>query len=180
MNSPIFLSYPKPYLKRQKEFIKKITCYLEGEGLKPRTLGVTDYDVNAPLGAIRRLMLESNGLITIAFRRSLIKTGVSKSDSDMDEREENLSNKWMTSPYCQIEPAMAFQLGLPILVLREKGVIGEGILEKGVVGTYMPEIDLDCNLDSYFASKQWKEIIQKWIGYVRAVVEEKGKPPKLY
>lgn len=76
MNSPIFLSYPKPYLKRQKEFIEKITRYLEGEGLQPRTLGVTDYDVNAPLGAIRRLMLESNGLITIAFRRSLIKTGV--------------------------------------------------------------------------------------------------------
>nr|VFJ88362.1 MAG: hypothetical protein BECKLFY1418A_GA0070994_100411 [Candidatus Kentron sp. LFY] len=41
-------------------------------GLEPRTLGVTDYDMDAPLKAIRRLMLESNGLITIALRRSLI------------------------------------------------------------------------------------------------------------
>jgi len=36
-------------------------------GLEPRTLGVTDYDMDAPLKAIRRLMLESNGLITIAL-----------------------------------------------------------------------------------------------------------------
>jgi len=41
-------------------------------GLEPRTLGVTDYDMDAPLKAIRRLMLESNGLITIAFKRALI------------------------------------------------------------------------------------------------------------
>lgn len=73
MSSSIFLSYPKPYLKRQEEFIKRIIYYFEERELQPRTLGVTDYDIDAPLTAIRRLMLESNGLVTIAFRRSLIK-----------------------------------------------------------------------------------------------------------
>ncbi len=180
MKSSIFLSYPKPYLKRQEEFIKKLTFYLKQVGLQPRTLGVTDYDMNAPLRAIRKLMLESNGLITIAFRRSLIKIGTSKPNSDLGEKEEKLLNRWMTSPYCQIEPAMAFQLGLPVLVFREKGVVEEGILEKGVLGIYVPEFDLDCDLDDYFTSEEWKEIIQKWVGYVRRVVEEKGKPPILY
>ena len=97
-------------------------------------------------------MLESNGLVTIAFRRSLIKQGTGKPISDIGEEEYDLSNKWLTSPYCQIEPAMAFQLGLPVLILREKGVIAEGILEKGVLGVYMPEFDLNCNLDDYFKS----------------------------
>lgn len=180
MNSSIFLSYPKPYLKRQKEFIERIICYFEERGLQPRTLGVTDYDMDAPLTAIRRLMLESNGLVTIAFRRDFIKQGTGKPDSDVDEKEYDLSDKWLTSPYCQIEPAMAFQLGLPVLILREKGVIENGILEKGVLGIYMPEFDLDDNVDIYFKSKEWLQIIQKWEGHVRRVVENKGKPPILY
>lgn len=136
--------------------------------------------MDASLIAIRRLMLESNGLVTIAFRSSLIKQGIGKPSSDIGEDEYDLSNKWLTSPYCQIEPAMAFQLGLPVLILREKGVMADGVLEKGALGIYMPEFDLDNDLNSYFKSKEWVQIIQKWEGYVRKVVESKGKPPMLY
>ena len=141
MSISIFLSYPKPHLQKQEEFINRMTCYFQDRDLQPRTLGVTDYDMDAPLTAIRRLMLESNGLVTIAFRRSIIKQGTGKPNSDNGAKEYDLSNKWLTSPYCQIEPAMAFQLGLPVLIFREKGVIEEGILEKGVLGIYMPEFD---------------------------------------
>ena len=80
MKDSVFLSYPKPYLEKQKQFIEKVVSYLENRGLQPRTLGVTDYDMDAPLTAIRRLLLESNGLIAIAFRRSLIVKGT-KDDS---------------------------------------------------------------------------------------------------
>ncbi|MGI6506996.1 MAG: hypothetical protein ACOX4A_01215 [Saccharofermentanales bacterium] len=180
MSNSIFLSYPRPYLKRQDEFIKRVIIYLKERGLQPRTLGVTDYDMDAPLRAIRRLMLASNGLVTIAFRRSLIQQGVGKPSSDINEAEYDLSNKWLTSPYCQIEPAMAFQLGLPVLILRENGVMEEGVLEKGVLGMYMPEFDLDCDLDLYFKSREWIQLIQKWEGYVRKVIENKGIPPRLY
>lgn len=78
MKDSVFLSYPQPYLKKQKQFIDKVASYLEERGLQPRTLGVTDYDMDAPLTAIRRLLLESNGLIAIAFRRSLVVNGVGK------------------------------------------------------------------------------------------------------
>ena len=60
MNISVFLSYPKPHLKSQKDFVNKLREYLEQRGLQPRTLGVTDYDMEAPLTAIRRLMLEEN------------------------------------------------------------------------------------------------------------------------
>ena len=169
MKDSVFLSYPKPYLEKQKQFIEKVVSYLENRGLQPRTLGVTDYDMDAPLTAIRRLLLESNGLIAIAFRRSLIVKGTGKPDSDIGENAYDLTNQWLTSPYCQIEPAMAFQLGLPVLIIREKGVVEEGILEKGVLGVYMPEFDLDSDIDAYFASKEWTQIIQKWEGYKVAI-----------
>lgn len=52
MKDSVFLSYPKPYLEKQKQFIEKVVSYLENRGLQPRTLGVTDYDMDAPLTAI--------------------------------------------------------------------------------------------------------------------------------
>ena len=91
MGSSIFLSYPKPFLKKQEEFIERVTQYLQEREIQPRTLGVTDYDMDAPLTAIRRLMLESNGLVTIAFKRSLIKDGIGKPQSDIGEKEYDLS-----------------------------------------------------------------------------------------
>ncbi|NIG53922.1 hypothetical protein [Chitinophaga sp. Cy-1792] len=182
---PVFLSYPKPYNKAQEIFITKVSVYLESRGMVGRTLGVTDYDIQEPLTAIRRLMLESNGLITIALRRNLIINGKGKPDSDIGEKAYDLNEQWFTSPYCQIEPAMAFQIGLPILIFREKGVVAEGLLEKGVIGNYMPEIDIDRhnqddNFDRYFAGHEWQQTIGTWEALVRTVVVNKGKPPKLF
>ncbi|MBC1292266.1 hypothetical protein [Listeria booriae] len=177
MNISVFLSYPKPITKEQEYFIENISDFLRKNGLEPRTLGVTDYDMSAPLIAIRRLMLESNGIITIAFKRTKVIYGKYKLGTSS---EIDIKDKWYTSAYCQIEPAMAFQIGLPILILREKGVIEEGILEKGVTGAYLPEFDLDLSGVSYLDTQEWNDIIKKWEGFVRTVYASKGNPPKLY
>ena len=75
---------------------------------------------------------------------------------------------------------MAFQVGLPVLIFREKGVVAEGILEKGVLGIYMPEFDLNKPIDSYFKSTEFMQILGHWEGKVRSVVEKKGTPPQLF
>ena len=180
MRISVFMSYPTPCFARQQAFVGRITQFLKSQGFEPRTLGVTDYDMDAPLKAIRRLMHESNGLITIAFRRTFIEKGTLRYQSDIDLQGTPIDGKWMTTPWPHIEAAMAYQLGLPILIYREKGVIDDGILEKGVVGSYMPEFDLDNLNEDYFMSQEWSGIIGKWQGYVRAVVEKKGNPPQLY
>lgn len=181
MSISIFLSYPKPHFRAQDIFINKITSYLSTRGFEPKTLGVTEYDMDAPLKAIRRLMLESNGLITIAFKRSYIRNGSFKHNADVpDISPTDISDTWTTSPYCQIEPAMAYQIGLPILILRENGVYPDGLLEKGAVGTYMPEFSLENNNVDYLASQEWNALIGKWEAQVRTVVDAKGNPPRLY
>lgn len=74
-----------------------------------RTLGVTDYDMDAPLSAIRRLMLESNGLLTIAFRRTFVERGIQQHGTDIEGLQENaVKGQWLTTPWAHIEPAMAF------------------------------------------------------------------------
>lgn len=176
----IFLSYPKPCRQEQRAFVKNVSAHLENRGFTPRTLGVTDYDMDAPLKAIRRLMLESNGLITIAFGRTFVQAGITNHRSDLELVEQSVSGAWLTTPWAHIEPAMAYQIGLPVLILREAGVVADGVLEKGVIGNYMPEVDLSAPHEEYFASAEWTQIIAKWEGHVRRVVDGKGNPPPLY
>lgn len=181
MKIPIFLSYPKPCFGNQGAFVDRIRTVLDQRGFAGRTLGVTDYDMDAPMKAIRRLMIESNGLITVAFRRTFIEKGTARFRTDVQTLSQTpIDGKWLTTPWAHIEPAMAYQLGLPVLIFRENGVLDDGILERGIVGSYMPEFDLSGSMDDYFASNEWGGIIGKWEGYVRAVVESKGNPPRLY
>ena len=72
-----------------------------------------------------------------------------------------------------------------IEILRKKGAAtadkkASRVTAEGVVGSYMPEFDLDNLNEDYFMSQEWSGIIGKWQGYVRAVVEKKGNPPQLY
>ena len=189
MRSSIFLSYPKPWSAEQEAFIEGVTHYLKSRGFEPRTLGVTDYDMDAPLNGVRRLMLEANGLVTIAFRRLHVASGAIRrrpatraraSEAPPPLEDETFDDRWLSTPWPHIEAAMAFQLGLPILVFREAGVVADGVLEPGVVGLYLPEVDLTQNLESYLQSPEWTEPLGQWEGRVRRVIEHKGTPPRLY
>ncbi len=163
MEIPVFLSYAKPYNRKQDKFIKKVERHLLENGFKPRTLGVTDYSTSAPLMKIREIMNECHGLLSIAFRRAYIEKGAGKPGQKLARQEEyDISGEWITSSYCQIEPSMAFQMDMPILIFREKGVIADGILERGVVGSYMPEFDLEYSIDQYFKSPEWNQLIDDW------------------
>lgn len=177
----VFLSYPKPHLKSQEAFIDMLGRYLSDRGLAARTLGVTDYDSDAPLTAIRRLMLESNGLIAVGFARSHHGNTTVNPGADIKDRPERSNNDtWTTSIWSHVEPAMAYQLGLPILLLREKKVASDGMFERGVVGLYSPEFDLNQEISQFFESNEWRQIIRQWETRVNLVAENKGRPPQLY
>jgi hypothetical protein len=164
----------------QAEFRQKLCDALKERDLEARTLGVSDYDMDAPLNGIRRLMVQACGLITVAFRRSHTTKLVIRRGADLEGmKEQTRDDVWLTSPYAQIEPAMAFQLGLPILIFREKGVLDEGVLERGVTGLYLPEFDLD-NGSPAIDQPEWKAILRQWEQRVRTVYESKGQPPALY
>ena len=72
---------------------------------------------------------------------------------------------------------MAYQLGLPILIFREKGVLADGVLERGVVGQYMPVFDLDGGEapDGYFSGAEYNGLLNKWRCNVETVWNRKGR-----
>ena len=178
MSIPIFLSYPKPHMTGQQKFIEAVQEYLKERGMEGRTLGQNEYDMSAPLTAVRRMMLESNGALVVAFRRYWIEEGEEnhKTDIKPTRKRRNVSGTWMTSEWCHMESAMAFQLALPLLVLREEGVLANGVLQHGVTGTYMPEFNLKMPIKKYFASQEWKQLMAQWEGDVQGVRKSKGIP----
>lgn len=177
MTIGVFLSHPTPHLQCQVSFLSQAEQYLIEQGLSVQTLGRSSYDMDAPLAGIRRLMVGCCGLLCVAFRRSLARSLESRSGADIDGASPHIHPEvWLTSPYCQIEPAMAYQLGLPILVMKERGVLGEGVLERGVTGLYLPEFD--CSQD-IFRNANWTSVVQQWIGRVRHVYDGRGTPPSL-
>jgi hypothetical protein len=157
--------------------VDAVTQQLQQRGFEPRTLGVTDYDMDAPLKAIRHLMVECNGLVTLAFRRLQIERGTSRPG---DADAQPLDRVWLSSPYAQIEPVMAFDLGLPVLLAREQGVLAEGVLERGVLGAGVPDFDLSEPAGTYLGSPEWQHGLQRWEGFVSRVIEAKGEPPARY
>lgn len=74
---------------------------------------------------------------------------------------------------------MAFQLGLPVLILRERGVIAEGVLERGVTGLYLPEFDIRHGA-AFIKSDECRQLLMQWESHVRMVFERRGQPPNLY
>jgi hypothetical protein len=152
--------------------------YFEERDLQPCTLGVSDYDTVVPLASIRRLMLGSNGVLVLALRRYRIDSGCAVTiDATGAQRERDISGQWLTSPWCHIEAGMGFQLGLPVLVFREAGVVPDGVLEQGVMGSYMPEISLSGDLDEYFRSAEWRQLVNRFEADVRERRRRKGIPP---
>ncbi len=175
---PVFVSAPKSFLKRQEDFLSKVEDELRRHDLRPSTLGRSDYDMTAPLDAIRRLMNGSCGLLCLAFRRTLIEDGTDRPASDTGEQQTSRNQTWLTSPFCQIEPAMAYQIGLPILLWRESGVAADGVFDRGALGLSMPEFNLDSPPE--LTDPNWSQPLREWIDLVRAVYRRRGSPVRLW
>jgi len=165
---PVFLSYANPHTAGQQAFVDRVRSSLRSRGLTPRTLGVPRYYPDAPLEAVRRLMVASEGLMGVAFRRTYVGQGLGNHRDGTDGRRAHpLKDQWLTSPWVQIESAMAYQIGLPVLLLRETGVLGEGVLEPGVVLGDIPTFTPDGAAGDYLDSAEWHGLLSDWESRLR-------------
>ena len=71
---------------------------------------------------------------------------------------------------------MAFQLGLPVMVTSEAGVIRDGALRDGVIGPHVGTFDLRRPIDRYLQSAGWRQAMSKWEHQVRTDLRPQGPP----
>ena len=83
---------------------------------------------DSPLKTVTELMDKCVGCLVIALERSYFPSGMEKRGGP---KESPLSNVKLPTPWNQIEAAMAYSRGLPLMVVVEDGLRGEGLLERG-------------------------------------------------
>lgn len=180
---PVFLSYATPYNTLQSLFLDNVVNAIRTALLFPRTLGPSDQYTETPLTSIRRMILSSYGLMAIAFRRTFVTEATSRPGTS---RQQIFRDFWLTSPYLQIEPAMAYQRGLPLMLLVEDGVstnsIFGGILEQGAAPFTIITFNLQNEqaITTFFNSAFWVETFANWACQVRSGYDIQTEPEFRY
>ena len=139
MAGKIFLSVGKTSNERQEKFVQDIEGYLRANDLTPQTVGRTYFTSQQPLKAINELMGQCIGTVIVAYERVHIDHGFERPGHP--EQKEIQSVK-LPTVWNQIEAAMAYNFGHPLLVIVEKGLKSEGLLEVGY-DWYVIWTDLD-------------------------------------
>jgi hypothetical protein len=122
----VFISYPTPFNKEQKKFIALLEKKLKKYNLNPVNLGKKNWNHKSPLQPIKKIMESCKAAVIIGMERHHSFIGYEK---EFAKDSEELVHKYTTTPWVQIEAGMAYQCGLPLIILKEKKVHAEGILD---------------------------------------------------
>jgi hypothetical protein len=162
MPDQIFLSVGTPHVEEQERFLDRLTRSLRALKFKPVTLGRTNYDFLNPMQSIRELMLECCGAVIVGFERRYARTAVERRGSD---REQIVRDLRTSTPWTHLEAGMAFQLGLPMLILKDRHVHAEGILDQSLSAYLVYEFDLVSEANAI--SPQLKATLKAWSDVAR-------------
>ncbi len=107
-------------------------------------------------------MHSCQGCLVLALERTYVKDGFSKRGS---ASEHKILDQNYSTPWTHIEAAMAYQLDLPLLILKDKTVKGEGMLDDILFEWRIVQIDPGNpdELDQY----PIKSFIRTWVEEIR-------------
>lgn len=158
----VFISHPTPFNKHQEDFLTLLEDELSGHDLNPTNLGKNNWDFRSPLKPIRTIMNTCQAAIIIGLERHHSYIGYDK-ETSIDRQE--FIHKYTTSPWVQIEAGMAYQSELPLLILKEKKVFAEGILDPQISDYYVFEFEVEKQ--SKQLSPELKKIILSWVSHFK-------------
>nr|WKN38286.1 hypothetical protein K4G66_06170 [Tunicatimonas sp. TK19036] len=164
----IFVSVGGTATEKQESFVQAIEDRLRSENLVPTTVGRNTFSSDSPIKAVIECMNESSGAIIIALERTYFPHGLEKRGGT---KEKELSEKKYATPWNQIEAALAYSNGLPIMVIVEEGVQEEGLLEKGY-DWYVMSVKSD---PSTLNSNEFNGVLSSWKRKVESYQTKKIK-----
>jgi len=124
----VFVSVGTGLSAQQEEFVAAVEQRLRAIALNPCTIGRNTFSTEAPLHAIMELMDRCDGAVVIAIERYHFPEGIERRGSP---NETVLKNVTFPTAWNQVEAAMAYGRGLPLLVLVDDRLRCDALLEKG-------------------------------------------------
>lgn len=135
----VFVSVGGTANDAQESFVRAVEDRLRSEGLIPHTVGRNTFSSDSPFKAVTELMNRCSGVVVIALERLYCAQGSEKRGGPS---ESPLANVKLATAWNQVEAAMAYSRGVPLLVLVEDGLRADGLLEKGF-DWYVQTVKLD-------------------------------------
>jgi hypothetical protein len=158
----VFLSVGRTGTTEQSEFVAAVGSYMQTQGLALRTVGRNDFSRQKPLQRIAEVMRSCSGTIVIALERLYIIEG---EELRGGVNADHLADVKLPTVWNQIEAAMAYILGHPLLAIVESGLRNEGLLEEGYDWyvswlSLKPSSLLEPEFKKTFAD--WKRNVEKY------------------
>jgi hypothetical protein len=152
---PVFFSHQNLFTldPTRQQFIVRMFKEIKKVLLFPRTLPNTDQFPDTTLENIRTMVNSSYGLAAAL----LVPTGPTAQGEPY-------------SPFLQIEPAMGYQYGLPLLLVIESAMLNKAGGVWAGLAPFTPIVWFSntVTVEQFFDSVQWKEALQNWAGQVRS------------
>jgi hypothetical protein len=164
-NKMVFLSVGRASTPQQEAFVRCIEAHLQAQGLTPRTVGRSAFSSSQPLKLVSELMRECRGTVIVAFERTFVEKGIEKRGGP---DEAPFSGGILPTIWNQIEAAMAYVHGHPLLVICERDLKKEGLLEPNY-DWYVQSCPLDA---SSLATPEFAAVFADW----KRRVEQVGTP----
>lgn len=159
MSIKVFVSAGTPANDAQRIFRDAVVNAIKLAGFTPRLMDSRDWDYRNPLRGVTRAMSECHGVVVVAYARFQI-------DSGAELREGGgrpLESIAFPTAWNQIEAAMAYEKGLPLLVVAEKRLRREALLDSGNdVKPYWTDLDPTIGYSDGFQGylRSWKEDVE--------------------
>jgi hypothetical protein len=153
----VFVSVGGTATVQQEAFVRAVEGRLRAEGLIPYTVGRNTFGSDAPMKTVVALLDECSATVVIALERKYFPSGLEKRGGP---QEVPISNVTLPTPWNQIEAAMAYSRGHPLLVIVARGICQEGLLEPGYdwyVQTVEPNAEALTTIEFNGVLASWKE-----------------------
>lgn len=154
----VFISHPTPCSEQQIMFLGLLKTRLADHGLNAVNLGNNSWNFRKPLIPIKELILKCKGAILVGLERHHSYIGY---DKEYTSQQTEITHKYTTSPWIHIEGGMAYQAGLPMIILKEDKVYPEGILDPNNSESYIFNFTLSNNTEKL--SDEVEQIIESWV-----------------
>lgn len=166
----MFVSVGRTSTPEQEAFVSAIESHMLDHGLLPQALGRNYWSSQQPLKAIDELMTECAGAAIVGFERLRIVEAVDRRGSD---GERTLNGIALPTVWNQIEAAMAYTRGLPLLVIVEQDLRAEGLLETGY-DWYVKRVPIGAGVT---LDREFRGVFDDWRARVEAHRAERAPAP---
>lgn len=156
----VFISVGATYTNMQSMFVRSFEAFLLSNNCNPRKIEHISPG-KKPIAVVRQELTACDGAVIIAFTRYEISTGA---EFPKSKTEKSIVGMRIPTMWNQLEGGMAYALDIPLLILIEKGLDRQGILEPG--GECFPlEIELSAGaleeqtfIDAFM---KWRDLVQE-------------------